>query len=157
MFELMLSRFGFVVNKNVKIAPRNLLYSGLFASFMCFVLLMTLAGVEIYDKQFHDKLFDLELFSKVLGLMSLAIAPIAFVLGMFLVFTNKLITYLLKVENEGFKWLISILLGCITGSILVIFSGKFILILIAGVTSLWGASFLSLISLSISKREQKQI
>ena len=84
----------------------------------------------------------------------MVIMPISFMSGMFLVFFTKLITYLLKIETEGKKWLIALLIGVALGFVIFFLSGKLWMIIIFGATGLWGASFLSMLDLAIVRRDK---
>lgn len=154
MFEQFLSKFGFLLNKEAETLPKNLFWAGLLASVMCFILMMFLAGYETYMKEFTDKLFDLAAFSIILFVMSLVILPISFMSGMILVFLNKLLTYLFKIENEGYKWILGAFTGLLFGLGIFIFNKNLTMIGIFVLTGLWGASFVSFLSGKIVKKEK---
>lgn len=144
-------KLGFKVNDNESIKPKILLISGLIATTLCFILLMTLAGFELYNTHFQDKLFDPISFFTILGLMSFAILPISFIASMFLVFGSRFISYLIKAESEGYKWMVAFVLGLALGIVVTLSSSKMIMIPIFTFTSLWGASLVSLLSHRIEK------
>lgn len=154
LFEAILSKMSLMTNNHAQQTPKNLLIAGILCAISCFIMLMILAGFEIFNQHYSDKLFDLLDFSKILGLMSLVIMPISFISGMFLVFFTKLVTYLLKIETEGKKWVVGLVIGVSLGLAIFFLSGKLWMIVIFGIAGVWGASFLSMLNLAIIRRDR---
>lgn len=154
LFEAILSKMNLMTNNHSQQTPKNLLIAGILASICCFIMLMVLAGFEIFNQQYATRLFDLIEFSKVLGLMSLVIMPISFMAGMFLVFFTKLVSYLLKIETEGTKWFIGLIIGIILGLSVFFASDKLWMVFIFGATGVWGASFVSMLNLAIVPKDK---
>ena len=154
IFEMLLSKMSLMTNDNANPNPKNLLFAGMLATLTCFIMLMILAGFEVFEQQYATKIFDVLEFSKISGLMSLVILPASFMGAMFLVFTTKLISYLFKINTEGKKWVIGLLLGMALGVCVYLFSGKLMMILIFALTGLWGASFVSMFNLDIVQKDK---